>query len=310
MQAIDRRLFLAGCAAAVVVPSRGRSAENEPASIGLGFSLYGMKSLPLAEAARACADIGYDCVELPVMEGWPADSAKFDAAQQNDFRRILEETGLRLSSLMENLPLGADDARHAANLERLRGAGKLARGVSPEGPRVVETVLGGRPEQWEAVKDRMAQRLREWAKVAEEEEFTLAIKAHVGGALHTPEDCVWLATQAESPCVKCVYDYSHFQLRGFDLAKSIQTLLPHTVFIHVKDAQGDPSRFQFLLPGDGDTDYRALLKLVAAIGYCGDVVVEVSGQLFGKPDYRPLDAARRCYENLAAAFETAGIRRR
>ena len=155
----------------------------------------------------------------------------------------------------------------------------------------------------------MAARLREWAKVAEEGDFTLAIKAHVGGALHTPQDCVWLAAQAGSPRVKCAYDYSHFQLRGLGLAESIRTLVPHAVFIHVKDAEGNAARFQFLLPGDGETDYVQLLKLVAAAGYRGDVVVEVSGQIFGKPDYRPLDAARRCYENLAPAFTAAGVRR-
>jgi inosose dehydratase len=263
----------------------------------------------LDEAVRACGEIGYDCVELPVMEGWPADSATFTPEKQDAFRRALEESGLRLASLMENLPLAADEDRHAANLQRLKAAGKLARRVAPRGPRIVETVLGGRPEQWSTSKERMADRLGDWAKVAEEEEFTLAIKAHVGGALHTPEDCVWLAAQAESANVKCAYDYSHFQLRGFDLAESIRTLVPQTAFIHVKDAQGDAGRFQFLLPGDGGADYVKLLKLVAASGYRGDVVVEVSGQIFSKPEYRPLDSARRCYEKLAPAFEGAGIRR-
>jgi inosose dehydratase len=156
----------------------------------------------------------------------------------------------------------------------------------------------------------MAARLRDWAKVGEEEDFTVAIKAHVGGALHTPEDCAWLALQAENPRVKCVYDYSHFQLRGIDLAESVRTLIPRTAFLHVKDATGDASRFQFLLPGEGETDYVQLLKLVAASGYRGDVVVEVSGQVFSKPDYRPLDAARRCYETLAPAFERAGVQRK
>jgi sugar phosphate isomerase/epimerase len=240
MHSFTRRSFLAGCAASALSPPSLRADVDSATTIGLGFSLYGMRALPLEDAVRACAEIGYDCVELPVMEAWPADAAAFPPQQQDRFQRLLEETGLRLASLMENLPLAADDGRHAANLQRLKAGGRLVRRVAPQGPRIVETVLGGRPEQWESNKDRMASRLREWAKVAEDEEFTLAIKAHVGGALHMPEDCVWLAAEAGSPRVKCAYDYSHFQLRGLGLAESIRTLVPHAAFIHVKDAEGTP----------------------------------------------------------------------
>jgi inosose dehydratase len=309
MHSFGRRSFLATCSAALVPAWACGQERRAPAKIGLGFSLYGMKSLPLDDALRACAEIGYDCVELPVMEGWPADSTVFPSEEQDRFRKRLQETGLRLSAVMENLLLAADGEKHASNLARLKAAGELLRRVAPEGPRILETVLGGRPEQWKGMKDRMAARLREWAKIAEEAEFTIAVKAHVGGALHAPEDAVWLAHQAPSPRIKCVYDYSHFQLRGLGLEESLRVLLPHAVFIHVKDAQGDAGRFRFLLPGEGATDYVHYLKLLAAGNYRGDVVVEVSGQISSRPEYRPLDAARRCYEKLAPAFEQAGILR-
>jgi inosose dehydratase len=305
---LTRRVFFGGCAA-LLGATMLRGDEREPRPLGFGFSLYGMKNLPLEEALRACAEIGYDCVELPVMEAWPADALAWPVEQQERFRRTLDETGLRLAAIMENLSLVADDERHAANLKRLAAAGQVAHRVAPTGPHIIETVLGGRPEQWSQVKDLMAKRLRDWAKVAEDDDFTLAIKAHVGGALHTPEDAVWLGSQANSERVKCAYDYSHFQLRGMDLAASLQTLAPHSVFMHVKDAQGDAARPQFLLPGDGATDYARLLQLAVAAGYRGDVVVEVSGQIHGRADYQPLAAARRCYEKLAPAFERAGVTR-
>jgi inosose dehydratase len=191
----------------------------------------------------------------------------------------------------------------------LQAAGKAAQALAPDSPRIVETVLGGKPEQWSEVKDLMAARLRDWAKVAIEGEFIVAIKAHVGGALHTPADAVWLMERAESPNVRCVFDDSHFQLRGFDTVESARTLAPHAVFVHVKDARGDAVRPQFLLPGDGSTDYVQLLKSLAAARYRGDIVVEVSAQIHARPDYDPLPAAKRCYEYLAPAFQTAGIRR-
>ena len=51
--------------------------EKSPRMIGLGFSLYGMRALTVEDALNALAKIGYDCVELPVMKEWPADSARF-----------------------------------------------------------------------------------------------------------------------------------------------------------------------------------------------------------------------------------------
>ena len=93
------------------------------------------------------------------------------------------------------------------------------------------------------------------------------------------------------------------------MAESIRVLVPHSVFIHVKDAAGDASHVKFLLPGEGTIDYAKYLKQVWAAGYRRDVVVEVSGQIHGRAGYDPIDAARRSYKPLAAAFQAAGIRR-
>ena len=96
----------------------------------------------------------------------------------------------------------------------------------------------------------MVERLRDWAKVAEQEEFTLAIKAHVGGALHTPEGADWLFRQINSPWIKLAYDYSHYQAQGMEMKPSLELLLPNSVFIHIKDNQGKNGQVQFALPGE------------------------------------------------------------
>ena len=279
-------------------------------TIGLGFSLYGMKSLPLANALEACAEIGYDAVELPVMPDWPGDSAKLSVDARRELVMQLKEHSLRLSALMENLPALGDDAQHAANLDRLKRACALAVDLK-QGDHLplVETVLGGKAGEFEAVKERLVGRLKEWAELAQEAKVTLAVKAHVSNATQQPEQLVWLLQRVASPYLKAAYDYSHFQLQELKLAETMGQLLPHSAFIHVKDTEHAQGKRGFLLPGEGTIDYAEYFKLLATSSYRGDVVVEVSGQVFGKPGYDPLAAARKCYNHLAPAMRLAGIQR-
>ncbi|MCA9225330.1 MAG: sugar phosphate isomerase/epimerase [Planctomycetales bacterium] len=311
MLPMSRRSFLATSSMSIAALAMGetRGDERRPAKMGLGFSLYGMKSLSIDDGLKTCREIGYDCVELPIQADWPWDSRALSRDETKRIGGLLERTGLRLSSLMENLHVVVDDARHQDNLERLKLAAELAHALSPKRPAVIETILGGKPAQWDDVRRQMADRLKDWARVAEEGNAVIAIKPHVGGAMHRPEHALWLLEQVDSSHVRAAYDYSHYQLRSIDMAESIQQLAPESVFIHVKDAAGDANRVQFLLPGEGTVDYARYLKLVAAAGYEGDVVVEVSGQIHGKPNYDPIAAAKKSYAPLAAAFEKAGVAR-
>lgn len=306
-----RSILVGGLTGALLTACREMRAQAEvvPPRIGLGFSLYGMRKLKITNALEACSRIGYDCIELPVQAGWPGDSARLTAADKKEILAMLKQTGLRLSSLMENLHAVVDDRRHDDNLARLRAAGILGHQLSPEDPPVIETILGGRPNQWNEIKEQMVERLRDWAKTAEETKTVVAIKAHVGGAMHRPEHPVWIARRVNSPWIKCAYDYSHFQLRNIDMSESVKTLIPHSVFVHVKDSRGDADNVRFLLPGEGTIDYVKLLSMIIKAGYTHDVVVEVSGQIHGKSGYNPVQTARRCYENLAPAFKQANITR-
>jgi inosose dehydratase len=214
---------------------------------------------------------------------------------------------------MENLPILGDEAKRAANLERLKLAAQLARDLSSgdkngQAP-LIETILGGKAGEFEAVKGPFVERLREWAEVMEEAKIVLAIKAHVGNATQRPEQLNWLSDQVASPWLVAAYDYSHFQLQDLKMAPTMDALLPRTRFIHVKDTEHAAGKRGFLLPGDGSIDYAEYFKLLAKSEYRGDVVVEVSGQVFSQPGYDPVASARKCYNHLAPAMKQAGITR-
>ncbi len=185
----------------------------------------------------------------------------------------------------------------------------LGHELKPQGTTIIETVMGGQPSQWVDVCNAMAERLSEWAKIGEQTQSVIAIKAHISGAAHRPEHIRWLLDQVKSPWLKAAFDFSHFQLQGLNLKDSWNMLESDTVFIHVKDSTGDQQKFQFMLPGEGTIDYVEYLKLLRETDYQGDVVVEVSGQLHNRPDYDADAACRKSYV-VAPKFQQAGLKRR
>lgn len=272
----------------------------KPERIPLGFSLYGMKTLKLPAAIRACGTIGYDGVELALMPGYPSEPKLLTPDARKDLRKQLQDANLQLHGLMENLMEPAADAVHRANLDRLKAAAELGNALSPDAPPPVETILGGKPADWEKVKDRIAERLHAWAAVGKDAKTVIAIKPHVGNALHTIDGAAWLMKQVNSPWVRLGFDFSHLLLQGAKLADAVAALVPLSAFVHVKDAKGTAEKFEFLLPGEQGIDYAEYAKRLTDAKYAGPVVVEVSGQISNKPGYDPVAAAKTSYENLKA----------
>lgn len=296
---LTRREWLAATAATATLVTG--PAVGQGKKIPLGFSLYGMKTLPLADAVAACARIGYAGVELALMPGYTAEPKLLSADARKDLRKRLADSNLSLHALMENLVEPAAAADHAKNLDRLKAAAELGHALS-DAPPVVETILGGKPAEWDRVKDRMVERLHAWAAVGKETKTVIAIKPHVGNALHSVDGATWLMKQVNSPWVRIGFDYSHLILHGVKLPDAVAALVPLSAFVHVKDARGTPAKFEFLLPGEQGIDYAEYAKLLAAARYAGPVVVEVSGMVSNKPGYDPVAAAKTSYANLTKAF--------
>jgi len=172
---MNRRQFLSRSLLALAAT---RVCAAEPA-LSLGFSLYGMKTLTIDQALQACAEIGYRNVELALNPGFPTEPKLLSKAARTELRRKLDSHRLSVSALMLNMSLAVNDEAHAKNLTALKEASELSHDLYPEAPPLVETVLGGKPAEWEALKDGMAVRLKSWAETAEAAKIVLAIKAHV-----------------------------------------------------------------------------------------------------------------------------------
>ena len=269
-----------------------------PSGVDLGFSLYGAKALPLSTALKVCAEAGFRNVELALLPGFPTEPKLFGKLQRQELRDDLARNHLSVSALMLGLSLHVDDDAHAKNLESLKDGIQMGHDLLSGTQPLIETILGGKPAQWDVIRDKMASRLSDWASVAKAEGAVIAIKGHVAHAVNHPERLLWLLEQVNNPAVQVTYDHSHFQLQGLQLEDTLKSVLKHTRFIHIKDAQGDASQFRFLLPGEGTTDYAAYFQLLGSLNYHGPVVVEVSSLIFNQPGYDAQGAVRKCADAL------------
>ncbi len=275
----------------------------------IAYGTYGMPDLDPLDAIRTTADIGYDGIEICCGPKWPTSPDKLDAAARAAMQKQLQDAGLEVPALMLLADFLADDpAQHAANLDAFKAAAQLGRDLGLERP-VVTFTMGGRSDQYEAQRDEIARRLKDYAAAAESCGAVAAAEPHVGGAIDRPDRAVWLMKAVDSPFARLNFDISHFALIGLGIEECVTPLVPYAAHTHVKDGRMEGGKVRFLLPGEGDFDYPAYLKAMQKAGWTGHITVEISGQIWNAPGYDALEAARKSYAALDEAFRAAGVDR-
>lgn len=277
----------------------------------LGYSTWGMPTVPVDVALAHLAGLGFDGVELTVIPGYSTELRSLTKSERRRILKLLKKHGLALPAIAGHTDLmDPDPDTHAANLKRLKQTVDLAVDwAGPDGPPAIDTTAGSSPQEWESRADELVERLRELAAYAESAGVMLALEPHVGSIIDTPQKMVDVIGLVGSPNVKVNFDISHFNVMGFSIEESVSALAPHSVHTHVKDETGRAPDHQFLIPGEGVFDYVTYLHAMQRHNYTGFISAEVSVMVQRRPGYDPLQAAAQTYPTLAAAFETAGIHR-
>ena len=275
----------------------------------IGYSTWGMRDLPIEEALPAIARIGYQGVELSVAPGWTTELYTLDAAKRAYIRRFLADHGLVLTSVIRNVSMVEQDAAvNAANTASLRDAIDLAAELATPGePAVMTSHLGGRPDDWEALRGIAVERLLELAEYAAAHRVIIAVEIHSGSMLNLPERVAWLFDHVRHPAVRLNFDISHMEVMGIGVDESVPALAPYSIHTHVKDQRGRYPNLEFLTPGEGPFDFVHYLKAMQGAGYTGFITVEVSIMVQNRPHYDPFFHAQLAYWTLRKAFYVAGI---
>jgi sugar phosphate isomerase/epimerase len=274
----------------------------------LGYSTWGMPTVPIDKAISYLAGLGYTGIEITVNPGWITELSTLDSAERKRILGLVKQHGLALPAVGAHTDLLRTPEEHARILARLCSAMDLAVDwtIGDQRP-VVLTTPGGKPEEYEAQKELLAERLSGLAAEAEKRGVIVALEAHVGALLDTPEHAVEVLKMVDSPYVRLNFDISHFNVMGYEIEDSVQQMVPYSVHTHIKDEAGRYPNHQFLIPGEGVFDYVRYLRAMKAVGYTGFIVPEISIMRQRQPGYDPLAAAKTSYEVLSKAFADAGL---
>lgn len=277
----------------------------------LGYSTWGMPTVPIDVIIPHLARLGYDGVELTVIPGYSIELDTLDQAERQRIAGLLKQHKLELPAIAGHRSLVAEDpASHAENMRRLKGTVDLAVDWAQDGrPPCIDTTAGGTPAEWDKLLPRLLDRLGELVAYAATRGVVIAIEPHVGSMLDTPDRVLEFLKLLPSPFLKLNFDISHFNVMGISIEESVSKLAAYSVHTHVKDERGAVPNFEFLIPGEGEFDYVTYLKRMRHYGYAGFISAEVSIMVQRRPNYDPLAAATMTYETLARAFREAGIER-
>lgn len=288
----------------------------------LGYNTWSMPTLSFRDAVTYCGSLGFDSVEVTVSEGWRTDVLTLAPGAAAEWRRIASDAGVTMTSLTANAPVLVKGEAWRVARDRLTKSLALAGELQQPGQRMPISVTASRPEEagagqrpvssqerWESDRGLVVDRFGELAGIARRLGARVALEPHVMTVVCTSSRALQVLDKVGEDALGLNLDISHFAVQGFSVPEVVRTLAPHAIACEVKDQRGVVPEFDFLIPGEGGFDYAGFLREMDTAGYSGSVSVEISVFRQRVGQYDPYHAARRSYEVLSNAFETAGVAR-
>jgi len=229
---------------------------------------------PLEEALAGVRRLGFELVDLLLIEGWahvdPSGLATDWDAASGRVRALLEGHGLRAAAFNSGLgvPLHERGAEALGQMRtrvdaicRLGGLlGVKVSGLQPP------LKLPDRPHN-ELFDDTLAT-LLELSERASRAGLTLAVECHARSVFERLPDAVRLLEAG--PELRVAYDPTHFVMAGVELRETLP-LLQRAAHVHLRDAA--PGRMQVRL-GEGAVDFDWIVDRLEETGYGGDISIE------------------------------------
>src|SRR5262249_41111869 len=218
----------------------------------------------LRTALQHVAWAGYRCVELAAIAGM-CEHVKI-GEDVGAVKAMLAEFGLQ--------PTAMEAATN--DRERLRSVFALAGELGIE---IVNIGSGGKTGDEASTREAIA-RVRDLARLAGDADVKLAVKPHVGQAIHDAATGLRLVNEVTEPALGLNFDPSHL----FRANETPQEVAPRwgakIITSHFRDCPWrgrSPGAPRQQIPGRGVVDIPATLRALKAAGYAGPLNLEVIG---------------------------------
>ena len=261
----------------------------------------------LATDIAVAGRVGFDFVEI-----WAAKLMGYlERGGLPALKRDLRRAGVRAATLnsVEHVTFN-DPSGRVRMLEDFQRFCRVAQVIRAE---TVIVVPSPRPKgvSLSAIERESIRVLRELSAIARPHGVRLAYEflGFPDCTVNTLAQCAAIVEKVARPNVGLVLDTFHFFAGGSTLA-SIRQVDPEKIFIvHLNDVERAPRRKMHdalrLFPGKGILPLAKILRAVKAIGYTGDVSVEIfRPQYWNRP---PLRVAREAKKSAVAALRGAGL---
>jgi sugar phosphate isomerase/epimerase len=135
-------------------------------------------------------------------------------------------------------------------------------------PAVIIVFAGWQDREDPAVYEQVSAALKQVARHAGRYGLTVAMENH-GGLTRTAEQCDRILAGVGEPNIGLNYDPANFAMYGVDPLEALRQLDSPVVFTHLKSLKQTPDGKVYCRLGEGQIDYRPILRELIARGYEG-----------------------------------------
>jgi len=258
----------------------------------------------LAEHGYRAIDISLELAPPFIPPPKPHMSSAVDAGRRRAVRSYAQQTGIAIGALNAHTNvIHGEPAVRQENVEFIRGALHLA--ADMEVPYVisgcgVKLFYGWESTYWEWCLEAM----RDLAEEAERLDVKILIEAAspYGSLVYNLARLQRLLSTEGLETLGVLFDPAHYHVRGDSVLDAFLALGDKVKHMHAKDARGDRENFGFPPLGEGEIDFKGLIKAMVAHGFDGYISVEYEAMAWGYPDdpRQVLTDAKRFVEGILA----------